>query len=77
MNRSIVVAMLLLTTPALAQQPATEQAMGSKLMREIQEGLQCSINLLTVQQELAKANARIAEFEAQKRDAPTPPPEAK
>jgi hypothetical protein len=55
----------LFTTPAVAQQQATpnEQAMGTKLMQEIQGGLNCNANLISVQAELAKAQARIKELE--------------
>lgn len=81
--RWIVVAALTLTltAPASAQQQGspTEQVMGAKLMRELQEGLQCNITLLTAQQELAKANSRIADLEAaaQKKDAPATAPAGK
>ncbi len=67
---------LLVATSALAQtsdpgqgrviqQQASpnEQAMGVKLMQEIQGGLNCSANLIGVQAELTKAQARIKELE--------------
>lgn len=44
-----------------------EQALGRKLMVEINDGLQCQASLISlgsVQQDLAKAQARIKELEA-------------
>lgn len=64
--RRIVFAILLLSTPVLAQQQlpsAAEQALGTKLMQEIQVGLNCSANSIALQADLAKANAKIKEFE--------------
>lgn len=57
---------LLMTSPAFAQQQpsAGEQALGAKLMQELQAGLICSTSLISVQTELAKAQARIKELEA-------------
>lgn len=51
--------------PALAQQQPSsgEQALGAKLMQEIQGGLSCSTNLISAQADLAKAQARIKELE--------------
>jgi hypothetical protein len=64
MKKSIVV-LTLLPAAAFAQQQGTptEQAMSAKLLQEIQSGLTCSVNLITVQADLAKANARIKELE--------------
>lgn len=61
----IVVLLLLLITPAFAQQAQTpsEQALSSKLLAEINAGLQCSATLLTERAELQKAHARIKELE--------------
>lgn len=64
----IIGGMVVGITPATAQpqqqqQSPGEQALGAKLMQEIQGGLNCSANLITVQAELAKANARIKELE--------------
>lgn len=54
----------LFSTPAFSQQQTpNEQALGVKLMQEIQGGLSCNANLITVQAELVKANARIKELE--------------
>lgn len=62
----IIVLSLLTATSALAQAVGTpsEQAMGTKLMQEIQGGLNCSASLITAQAELTKAQARIKELEA-------------
>lgn len=65
MKKSILVVTLLASTCVSAQQvpPASEQALGAKLMQEIQGGLNCSASLITVQAELAKTQARIKELE--------------
>lgn len=59
-------ALLLIAGIAFAQQPATplEQALSFKLSREMSDGIQCSAGAVTLQQELAKAQARIKELEA-------------
>lgn len=63
----LVFVMFTISPAAIAQHmqspSATEQALGAKLMQEIQSGLNCSTNLLTMQAELAKAQARIKELE--------------
>lgn len=48
---------------AAQHQTPNEQALGVKLMQEIQGGLSCNANLITVQAELVKANARVKELE--------------
>ena len=55
----------LFASPCLAQQQQSpgEQALGAKLMQELQSGLNCNAQLISVQAELAKANARIKELE--------------
>lgn len=47
------------------QQPSSpnEQALGQKVMQEIQLGLNCNAALITVQAELTKAQARLKELE--------------
>jgi hypothetical protein len=64
---------LLLTTAASAQQhqqqTPSEQALGTKLLQEIQGGLMCNASLISAQAELAKAQARLKELE------PKPAPE--
>jgi len=59
----IIAVLLLLITPALAQQSPSEQALSSKLLAEINAGLQCSTTLLSERAELQKAQARIKELE--------------
>lgn len=69
--RAFIIGLSLLTaTSALAQQQQSpgEQALGSKLMQEIQSGLNCSASLIGVQAELAKAQARIKELEPKPED---------
>jgi hypothetical protein len=64
--KRIILAALLISTPALAQQKppsAAEQALGAKLMQEIQSGLSCSAGLITAQADLVKANERIKALE--------------
>jgi hypothetical protein len=64
---------LLLTTAASAQQQhqqtPSEQALGTKLLQEIQGSLTCNASLISVQSDLAKAQARLKELE------PKPAPE--
>lgn len=64
-------AFVALATPALAQQQPSpaEQALGSKLMQEVQAGLNCSADLIVLRAELARANERIKEL------APKPEPQ--
>ena len=66
MRKLLIVIFLFSAVPAFAQnQPApNEQALGAKLMQEIQGGLNCSASLIGVQAELVKAQARIKELEA-------------
>jgi hypothetical protein len=65
MKKLIPVAAMLLATTAHAQQQSTptEQALGAKLMQEIQGSLTCGANLIAAHADLAKANARIKEME--------------
>lgn len=63
----ILIAAIFLPVSALAQQQAStpsEQAMGTKLLQEIQIGLNCSADLILLRSELAKEQARIKELEA-------------
>lgn len=55
--------------PAFAEQTPGEQALGAKLMQELQTGLNCSAELIGVKADLAKANARIKELEPKKEEA--------
>lgn len=60
----IIALSLFIATSALAQQQTpSEQALGTKLMQEIQGGLNCSASLISAQAELAKAQARIKELQ--------------
>lgn len=64
--RAFIIALALLASSAAFAQQQTpgEQALGTKLMQELQSGLNCSANLIGAQAELAKAQARIKELEA-------------
>jgi thiamine biosynthesis protein ThiC len=65
MLRTLVI-LLAFILPAHAQNPPatpSELALGNKLMSEVNAGLACSSNLISAQQELAKAQARIRELE--------------
>ncbi len=62
--KKLVIAFSLLSTTALAQTTPIEQAMGAKIMQEVNAGLACSVNLLNVQADLVKAQARVKELEA-------------
>lgn len=59
--RFLILVALLIPTAAAAQGQGTpgEQALGSKLMQEIQSGLNCSTALITAQADLAKAQAAL------------------
>jgi hypothetical protein len=73
---AIVVAIALIVGIAIAraQQPPTsplEQALGSKLMEEINQNVQARASIITLQQQLKAAQAELAK---QKPDGkPTPP----
>lgn len=71
--KPLLAALLLLPTVALAQQPQpaspTEQALGAKLIQEFNAGLQCSANVVTLQQRIAELEKQLAE-----KSAPPPPP---
>lgn len=62
----LALALLLVAELAFAQQPASslEQALLQKLNVEVSSGLQCSVALITTQQESDKLKARIKELEA-------------
>lgn len=69
MKNFCIVIMLILPYQAMAQSQQqqstpTEQVFGAKILKELQEGLSCNVNLLTVQVELNKLQARIKELEA-------------
>lgn len=61
---------LLLSTAAQAQQQQspTEQALGAKLLLEIQQGLACSAEAVTLKSDLAKAFTKIKDLEAKPKE---------
>ena len=64
---AFLVIAVLIATPALAQQPqasAEVRACSMKLSNEINSSLQAGAALFTMQDELAKLRARVAELEA-------------
>lgn len=63
----LAAAALALASPALAQQAPTpsEQALGAKLMAEINAGLSCSADVIKIKADLAAAQARVKELETQ------------
>lgn len=67
----LLIAFLLFTAPALAQQPPSPeiQALHAKLMQELNANLQCTSVAISLQTEIAKLKARIEELEK----APKPP----
>ena len=60
-----ILMMLVFASEAQAQQQTspTEQAIGNKLLQEINNGIACNANLLVVQKQLADAQAKIKEIE--------------
>jgi hypothetical protein len=71
-------AMLAASAPALAQDAApalptpspTEQALTQRLMQEIGNGINCSSGAITLQRQLADAQAKIRELQAKLDKAP-------
>lgn len=64
--RFLILAVLLIAAPAFAQQPPpspNEPALWAKLGREINEGIACNANLVALQAEIQKLQARIKELE--------------
>lgn len=61
---------------ALAQQQASplEQALGAKMMREMNDGLQCSANVIVAQQQLAAAQAEVKRLTDKYEPKPVEPP---
>lgn len=58
--------LLFFATPALADQSSLDQVLSTKLMSEINSGLQCGTNLLDLQKQLDAAKKEIADLKAQK-----------
>ena len=63
--KKLVLLFALFPTLALAQQPPTpkEQALSSRILFEIQSSNECNANLITQNQQLTAAQARIKELE--------------
>lgn len=64
MKKILMIGFALYAGQAMAQQPPpspNEQALGAKVMQEIQAGLTCSASLIEARAELGKANARFAD----------------
>ncbi len=63
MKKLLVLFLTLTPIHSFAQQSPTEQALGNKLLQEIQTGITCSANLISTKAELIKAQERIKELE--------------
>jgi len=67
MRRFLIIALLLAPAGAAAQQPAqpsaAEQALGEKLLREIQEGLRMQADLIETKRKLADAEKKLKDLE--------------
>lgn len=64
---AIAVGVILIATPAKSQPalpPPGEQALGSKLMGEIQAGLTCEAAKITIQRRLEELEKRLRDAEA-------------
>lgn len=59
---------VLISFPAAAQQTPSEQALGAKVMQEMQSGMACSVALITAQQQIAELKKLLEE--AKKADTP-------
>lgn len=65
MKSIIILSLLLASNAAFAQQTQTmEKALGAKLMREINESISCNASLISLQDDLMKAQTKIKELEA-------------
>lgn len=78
MRKFISVAALLLSAGhgSAQQQTPNEQALGTKLMQEIQAGLGCSAGLIGAQEELTKARVELSKAQARIKEL-EPKPEGK
>lgn len=63
-----LLAFLLSVSPAFAQQPPTpkEQALGARIMFEVNASVECNANLITLQRENEALQARIKALEPKK-----------
>lgn len=75
LSKAIAFAAVLLAAPALAQQPSppsppspTEQALTQRLMQEIGNGINCNVSTITLQRQLADAQAQVKQLEAKVAD---------
>ena len=58
--KKLALAFVLCASPALAQQPAPEmEAMGAKLMQEINAGIQCNANAVAGRREIERLTAEV------------------
>lgn len=58
--KKYILLVLLLATPAAAQNATpSEQAMGARIIQEVQASLTCNTSLINAQAEIAKAQAEI------------------
>lgn len=72
--RKALLIVLLSSFPAWAQQPSpSEEAIGAKLMLEINLGLQCNAALVDDKRKLAAAQARVKELEDKYESKKEPP----
>lgn len=74
LHRTIATALFAITvlSPAQAQQQQpspSEQALGAKLMKEINDGLQCSATVVSAQAEIQRLQAKLKELEPKNKPA--------
>ena len=62
----ILLLTMLLITPALAQQTPQEQALGQKLLQEINQGLQCNATVIDLNKKLADLQKQLDEMKKEK-----------
>lgn len=68
--KKLIIVLVLISTPSFAQQTTTspnEQALGQKLLQEIQAGISCNSNAISLKIDLDKANAKIKELESKQK----------
>lgn len=69
--KKLAIAFALLPSLAFGQQPTPEtQALGQKLMSEINASITCNAQLITLQEKLTKANEEIAALKEPKKPEP-------
>lgn len=72
MKKTLLAISLLPSLAWAQQQTPNEQVLVAKLLQEIQSGINCGSEAITLRENLAKANARIKELEP-KPDTPASP----